>query len=49
MTIAETEYEAEKLYKEAEELKRREQNNIDLKRAWKKFIKKGEKGNDKRR
>ena len=42
MTNAEIELQAEKLYKEAEALKERDElrkkNNADLKKAWKRFL-----------
>lgn len=36
---AEIEMEIEKLFREAEEIKRREENAKDLKRKWKEFLK----------
>lgn len=50
MTSAEIEYEAVKLQKEADALAERDElrkkNNDDLKKAWKRFLKKRTKSND---
>lgn len=50
MTNAEIELQAEKLYREANALKERDElrkkNNDDLKKAWKRFLKNRTKSND---
>ena len=42
---AEIEMELEKMYRDADEIKRREENSRELKRAWKRFLKRQEEKN----